>query len=135
KQRIQYVAITVKRDVYEKLGCFYLAHYGEDWEMWARIAKHYDTAYIPEYLAEYREHDNSITWRSYQTGQNIKDFIKVITQIASYLPEKDQNRTLKSAKKKFIHFMMHQILFAWFTTKDKKMVYSQLKNIWNVYID
>ncbi len=70
--RLQYVAMTVKREVYEKVGSYYLANYGEDWEMWARIAKDYDTSYVPEFLAEYREHENSITWRSYQTGQNIR---------------------------------------------------------------
>ena len=28
----------------------------EDWEMWVRIAAHYDVAYTPEILAEYRLH-------------------------------------------------------------------------------
>jgi glycosyltransferase involved in cell wall biosynthesis len=29
--RLQYVAMTVKREVYEALGSFYMVHYGEDW--------------------------------------------------------------------------------------------------------
>lgn len=134
-QRLQYVAITVKREVYENLGSFYLAHYGEDWEMWARIAKHYETAYVPEYLAEYREHKNSITWRSYETGQNIKDFEKVITIINSYLPKEDQPKLLKSAKKRFVYWMMDEILFAWFASKNKRMILNQLHNIWKLYKD
>ena len=134
-QRLQYVAITVKREVYEKLGSFYLAHYGEDWEMWARIAKYYETAYVPEYLAEYREHKNSITWRSYQTGQNIKDFEKVITIIISYLPKKNQRKMLKTAKKKFVYWMLDEILFAWFASKNKKMILNQIYNIWGLYKD
>ncbi len=74
RQRMQYVAIAVKREVYEKLGSFYGVTYGEDWEMWARIAKYYRTAYTPERLAEYREHrDNSISKTSFFTGKNIKD--------------------------------------------------------------
>jgi len=30
--------MVVKREVYEKLGGFYGVEYGEDWEMWVRIA-------------------------------------------------------------------------------------------------
>ncbi len=134
-QRLQYAAITVKREVYERLGSFYLAHYGEDWEMWARIAKHYPTAYVPEFLAEYREHKNSITWQSYQTGQNVKDFERVITTIVSYLPKKDQRKMLKLAKQKFVYWMLDETLLTWFANQNKKMVYNQINNLWSIHKD
>jgi hypothetical protein len=34
---------------------------GEDWDMWLRIAAHYDQGYIPQSLAYYRVHRTSIT--------------------------------------------------------------------------
>jgi len=40
RQPIQYVSMVVKREIYEALGAFYGVTYGEDWEMWARIAAH-----------------------------------------------------------------------------------------------
>jgi glycosyltransferase involved in cell wall biosynthesis len=49
RQRLQYCTVTVKREVYERLGSFYGVDYGEDWEMWMRIACHYPVAYEPEY--------------------------------------------------------------------------------------
>ena len=133
--RLQYVAITVKREIYEKLGSFYLVHYGEDWEMWARIAKDYETAYIPEFLAEYREHKNSITWRSYQTGQNVKDIAKVISVIISYLPQKDQKKMNKTAKKNYVYWILNETFGAWFSHKNKKIAYYQIKTILSIYTD
>lgn len=135
RPRLQYVSMTVKREVYERLGSFYLVHYGEDWEMWARIAKEYQTAYIPEYLAEYREHQNSITWRSYQTGQNVKDIAKVTSAINTYLPKKDQRRMLKTAKKNFAYWILDETYGPWFSHKNNKVTYNQIKTILGIYID
>ena len=50
-QQLQPPAIVVKRTVYEKLGGFFAVHYGEDWEMWIRIAANFPVAYSPECLA------------------------------------------------------------------------------------
>tara|TARA_R110000823_G_scaffold221679_2_gene350148 strand:+ start:3613 stop:4620 length:1008 start_codon:yes stop_codon:yes gene_type:complete len=133
--RLQYVAITVKREIYEKLGSFYLVHYGEDWEMWARIAKDYETAYIPEFLAEYREHKSSITWRSYLTGQNVKDIEKVISVIIGYLPLKDQRRMHKTAKKNYTYWILNETSGAWYSHKNNKIAYNQIKAILGIYID
>ena len=133
--RLQYVAMTVKREVYEKVGSYYLANYGEDWEMWARIAKDYDTAYIPEFLAEYREHENSITWRSYQTGQNIKDINKVIKIIGSYLPKINQRASLKNAKKNYALWILNETFRVWLINKNNKTVYNQIKSILVTYTD
>lgn len=133
--RLQYAAMTVKREVYERLGSFYLTHYGEDWEMWARIAKDYDTAYIPEFLAEYREHENSITWRSYQSGQNVKDIEKVITKIGSYLPKKTQRASLKNAKKNYVYWVLNETFRVWLINKNNKTVYNQIKSILVTYRD
>jgi hypothetical protein len=88
-QRLQPPAMVVRREVYERLGGFdrRIARYGEDWEMWVRIAAHYPVWYEVEPLALYRVHSNSLTGNSSRTGENGKDLRQVIEIIESYLPQ------------------------------------------------
>jgi hypothetical protein len=80
--------MTVKRSVYETIGSFYAVHFGEDWEMWVRIASKFPVAYSPESLASYRtSHLIGISHGWLSTGQNIKDISKVISIIQHNLPQ------------------------------------------------
>ena len=101
KQRVQVCAMVVKRSVYEELGSFYAVHYGEDWEMWARIAAKFPVAYSPCDLALYRVHDSNITTRFLSTGQNINDIKTVIDIIQNYLPAEKKRELKKIARRKF----------------------------------
>jgi glycosyltransferase involved in cell wall biosynthesis len=104
KQLLQAAAMVVKRCVYEHLGSFFAVHYGEDWEMWTRIAAHYPVAYTPACLALYRGgqgHSSSITSNSLKTGQNIRDIRKVIEIVQDYLPETKRRELKKSAMRNF----------------------------------
>jgi GT2 family glycosyltransferase len=92
RQYIQYASIAVRRAVYEKLGGFYGTNYGEDWEMWVRIARHYPVAYTPEILAEYRGHADSISAEKARLGHELADLARVITRIEQHLPEADRQR-------------------------------------------
>jgi len=103
-QLLQTVAIVVKRSTYEKLGSFYGVHYGEDWEMWARIAANYPVAYSPKVLAKYRVHKNNITFYSLTSGQNLKDIAKVINTIESYLPKNEAHKITSVARKNFSQY-------------------------------
>lgn len=94
-QLLQTPCIVVKRNVYEHLGGFFGVHYGEDWEMWTRIAAHYPVAYSPKPLAFYRVHNSNITSNSYRTGQNIKDISTVIDIIQDYLPKEERMKLKK----------------------------------------
>jgi len=109
KQLLQVVTIAVRREVYEKLGCFYGVTYGEDWEMWARIAKNYPMAYTPECLAEYRFHGNSISGQSYISGQNIKDIIKISKVISSYLPVEKQYGAKKLLQQNYAAYIIRML--------------------------
>jgi len=93
-QLLQTPCIVVKREVYEKLGSFFAVHYGEDWEMWTRIAANYPVAYSPKKLACYRVHNTNITANSLTTGSNVKDIATVIDIIQNYLPA-DRRQELK----------------------------------------
>ncbi|MES2447346.1 MAG: glycosyltransferase [Bacteroidota bacterium] len=97
-QLLQTPCMVVKREVYENLGSFYAVHYGEDWEMWNRIAAKYPTAYTPLKLASYRVHSNNITGNALKTGQNLKDIAKAIDIIQNYLPENYRKSLKKSAR-------------------------------------
>lgn len=110
-QRLQPPAIVVKRIVYEKLGSFFAVHYGEDWEMWTRIAAHFPMAYSPKLLAQYRVgHTANITSRSLLTGQNIKDINDVIDIISTYLPPASKNKIRNRAKKNFsVHYAIASV--------------------------
>ncbi len=104
KAMLQVVSMVVRREVYEKLGGFYAVHYGEDWEMWNRIAASYQVAYSPKTLAIYRGgegHNTSITSNSFRTGQNLRDIQKVIEIVKNYLPEKKRGYLNRQARKNF----------------------------------
>lgn len=60
---LQTVCMTVRREVYEDVGGFdsRIPSYGEDWEMWVRIAARYAVYYDPEPLAVYRIRGSSLT--------------------------------------------------------------------------
>jgi len=97
KQLLQACCMVVKRSVYEHLGSFFAVHYGEDWEMWTRIAAHYPVAYSPSCRALYRGgqgHSASITSHFLSTGQNIRDITTVIGIMQNYLP-REKRRSLK----------------------------------------
>lgn len=115
EQPTQYVATVVKREVYEKLGSFYGVVFGEDWEMWVRIAKNYPIAYTPSILADYRRHVGSISYPEQETGQNVIDLAQTILNIEKQLPEdmkhimRDQKLACKKSFIKSANLIWQQI--------------------------
>ena len=101
EQLVQPPSMVVKRSVYEKLGGFFGVHYGEDWEMWVRIASQYPVAHSPKRLAGYRVHNNNITSRYFLSGQSIRDIQTVIDTIQNYLPKTSRRRMKTVATRHF----------------------------------
>ncbi len=102
RQMVQPPAVVVKRSVYEKLGGFFAVHYGEDWEMWIRIASQYKVAYSPKCLATYRGgHNSNISTKSILSGENFRDLTTVIYIAQNYLPQSNRKRLRHLAKKNF----------------------------------
>jgi glycosyltransferase involved in cell wall biosynthesis len=106
-QHIQPPAMVVKRAVYEKLGGFFAVHYGEDWEMWVRIAAHFPVAHSPKRLALYRVHENNITSRYFLSGQSISDALTVINIIQQYFPKAEKKRMNRLAKRHFARYFSY----------------------------
>jgi glycosyltransferase involved in cell wall biosynthesis len=126
-QPIQYACMTVRREVYERLGSFYGTSYGEDWEMWVRIARYYPVAYTPEVLADYRIRTNSITWEKSRNSQLVPDLLNVLGRIQSHLPKKNRKRIIDSSKKYCAHMMMYNTYKVFKELKDARLAHSQLK--------
>ena len=127
RQRIQYVAITVKREVYEKLGAFYGVTYAEDWEMWVRIAKNYPVAYTQEILAEYRKHEGSISGQKFINALYIDDLIFIMNLIQKHLPEHLRRDVLKKPHKFYSHYAIRTANTLWHSSHNKNAVKANLK--------
>lgn len=130
RQRIQYVAMVVRRAVYEKLGSFYGVEYGEDWEMWMRIASRYKTAYIPDVLAEYRRHLSSISGKSFLTGRNMKELSLVMEKIQCYLPAESRAAIMKTSRRFYAHYALRLANTIWKNLKQRSAASAQVRAAW-----
>jgi glycosyltransferase involved in cell wall biosynthesis len=131
KQLVQPPAIIVKRSTYEQIGSFYAVHFGEDWEMWARIARRFPVAYSPEYLASYRAgHGIGISHNSLRTGQNIADMKKVIHIISQNMPKNERAKTKKAASAYYAIFCVriaNDLLL-----NNKEAAFRQIYGAWSL---
>ena len=107
QQVIQFPSIVVKRSVYEDLGGFCPeVHYAADWEMWQRIAAHYQVWFEPQVLASYRQHSGSETSRLVKSGSDIADIRKAIEMATAYLPSAEAKKLSSQAKE---HYALHAL--------------------------
>ena len=135
RQRTQYCAITVKRTVYETLGAFYGVSYGEDWEMWTRLAAHYAVVYTPEVLAEYRRHESSISGQAFLSGQNLRDLQWVIATIQQYLPAEERKTAKQEAGRFYAHYAATTANRLWQTTRNKNGTTAQMREALRMHGD
>jgi glycosyltransferase involved in cell wall biosynthesis len=134
-QRIQYAAIAVRREVYEKLGGFYGVTYGEDWEMWVRIASYYPVAYTPEVLAYYRKHASSISGQKFVTGQHLRDLQQVMDYIQAYLPTNQKHQILQKSRKFYAQYGIKIANQLWHTSHSKETVKEQIRQSLSLHSD
>jgi glycosyltransferase involved in cell wall biosynthesis len=87
-QLVQPPCVVVRRSVFERLGGFdaRIESYGEDWEMWTRIAAHYPVWHVVEPLALYRIQAASLSAGALRTGSNVRDLRRVIEINRESLP-------------------------------------------------
>ncbi len=133
RQRIQYACIAVKREVYEQLGGFCGVHYGEDWEMWARIATRYSFGYTPQVLASYRRHTNSISGEAFTTGKNIDDLLYVMNKIGTYLPPAHRKESLARARKFYAYYAVRTADRLWRELRNSGGAMAQIRKAWQLH--
>lgn len=102
-QRLQTPAMVVRREVYESLGGFdrRFSCYGEDWEMWVRIAARYPVWYETEPLAFYRIHGESLSGVSQRTGDNGRDLRLAMEINRGHLPPEKADDLTRQAMESF----------------------------------
>ncbi len=67
----------VKRSVFDSVGLFdENLKFGEDWDMWLRIAEKFEVDFAPEILAHIRKHAGNMTASSIKTFGNELEFYK-----------------------------------------------------------
>jgi len=130
-QLIQPPAIVVKREVYETLGSFYAVHFGEDWEMWTRIASRFKVAYSPSLYAAYRVgHGMGISHSYVLNGKNISEIKKVIDIIQTYLPNEVRKKFKKYASS---YYAIYCVKIAnGLLLKNKKAAFQQVRGAWEM---
>ena len=109
RQQLQYVSTVVRRTVYERLGSFYGNSYGEDWEMWVRIARYYPFAYTLDIFAEYRVHTHSISSNKLISGELATDLAQVITRIKEHVPAPHRKRIAEQAGRFYAHYVIAMV--------------------------
>lgn len=143
RQRIQYSSMVVKRSTYEHLGGFINKDIaedgwqmaGEDWEMWVRIAAHYDIGYLTQPLAEYRIHKSSMTSNLSRTGSNIRDLQKIIDTISRYIPDDKKELVKISGEKHFAGYAFNVAKTLLDDTNNKEAAGAQLNEAIRMYPD
>jgi glycosyltransferase involved in cell wall biosynthesis len=135
RQRIQYAAMVVRRPVYEAVGGFYGVEYGEDWEMWVRIAARYPMGYTPDVLAEYRRHYASISGRTFATGENMKALRWVMRQAQRHLPPSRRQPVMEKSRNFYAHYALRIANTLWTNFRDKRGASAQARAAWNMSRD
>lgn len=75
-------SVMVRKSTLAQVGVFDTAiRYGEDLELWARIASRYAIACLPEVLIRYRQHGNNATQA---TEKLLLDMVQVMKRIRSW---------------------------------------------------
>jgi glycosyltransferase involved in cell wall biosynthesis len=135
RNKLQPPAIVVKRSVFEQLGGFFAVHFGEDWEMWVRIASKFPFAYSPQCLAQYRKHTNNVSSRSFLSGQNIEDINRVIDIIQVYLPYESRKELKQRAKKNASRYFAKTARRVFNKHHSPKAAFIQAKGAFNMHIN
>lgn len=134
-QQLQYVCTVVRRSVYEQLGSFYGNSYGEDWEMWVRIARHFPFAYTLDTLAEYRGHTYSISWDKLMSGELVTDMAQVIGRIQEHVPAQERKRLAQFSGKYYAHFVITTAYELAESSQDWGLVYRLVKKSLELHRD
>ena len=75
-------SVTVRKSALDAVGLFNTGiRYGEDLELWARIAAKYEVACVPQVLVLYRLHDSNATQH---TEKLMLDMVRVMREIRSW---------------------------------------------------
>lgn len=105
--RVQFSAMAVRRDVYERLGGFCPdALSAFDWEMWIRIAARYPVFYVPDTLAGVGRDATAETSRLVRNGEQIKDAFVALDLAARHLPPERSARLAEQGRERLAAYAL-----------------------------
>jgi hypothetical protein len=103
--RVQFSAMTVRRDCLEEVGGFCPdAMSAFDWELWVRIATRYDAFYYPEPMVNVGRDDTAETSRLMRTGEQVTDAFRAIDVMVHHLPESTAQRLASKARDRIAEY-------------------------------
>ena len=75
--------VLIRRECYDRVGGYAheLSRSGEDWELWLRVALHFDIAYTAEPVASYRQHAGSSSNGTVASGERVRLDIAAIERV------------------------------------------------------
>jgi glycosyltransferase involved in cell wall biosynthesis len=109
-QQLQACAMTVRRSTYERLGGFdsRIARYGEDWEMWTRIAAHYPVWFERDVLACYRVRSESLSGDRRRFTDNMRDMRRVLELNREHLPRDRADQLTREARRLWANALLRR---------------------------
>ena len=110
KNHIGCPTVMVRKECYDKLGG-YDERYPQpsDWEMWLRIALHYDVAFISEPLVCYRVHQTNLTNKFLEDNTWGMEHYRMVKGVFSGLPAERKHlcyleqQAVKEIAKRVVH--------------------------------
>lgn len=102
--------VMVRREVFDAVGLFQedpLRKWGEDWDLWLRIAARYQVGWIAEPLARIRVHAGSLTYQEDELI-SLRNHLEVIERACAFAPD-----VYEPERQSAVSFQFH---IAWLST-------------------
>lgn len=72
-------SVLARKDAVDRVGRFDpRIHYAEDWDLWIRLARRFEFAYLHDALVRKRTDPDSMEWRSYVTHHDLYETEKIL---------------------------------------------------------
>jgi glycosyltransferase involved in cell wall biosynthesis len=108
EQRFQFASALLRRVACLEAGGFNASLvFALDWEMWARLASRGKVWFEPRLLACFRIHDKSTGWGMAMNGVAVRDHLRAIALINSYVPAESRQELWRASLQGVAHWAFH----------------------------
>lgn len=116
-------SVIVRKSALEKVGDFDTTiRYGEDLELWARIAMEFDIVCLPDVLTHYRRHDENAT---NATEKLLLDMVRVMKNIRRLGADKLSNEGINADR--VVAQSLWELGYWYFTSTTPRIAYAPLQ--------
>ena len=94
--------VLIRKECFDRLGGFDEKMIWGDYHMWLRIARHYEVHYVPDVLAQYRQHSSQSTRSLTPLGENEEPIVvRVLRNILELYPDARRELGEKTVQQRF----------------------------------